>query len=180
MNTHENPIGNTLCRQTLVEGVYRQYYDRLVLYAQRMLCSSLFAEDAVQDVFTHLIQQDMYFMSEAAAANYIFRSVYNRCVDKLRRRQMMQQFEDFFLDEHKTRPMAAGNDILYRELFSIVENRIDRLSPQCRKVFSMKYRDEQSNMEISQQLGLSLKTVENHVYMARNTLRSYLQTYLCS
>lgn len=44
----------------------------------------------------------------------------------------------------------------------------------------MKSRKSLSNSEISDLLGLSLRTVENQVYIARNVLRKYVDYYLCS
>lgn len=72
------------------------------------------------------------------------------------------------------------DNLQLKELFWTVENKISSLPPKCKQIFVLKYRNERSNPEISQLLGLSVRTVENQVYIARNILREYLKTYLCS
>lgn len=44
----------------------------------------------------------------------------------------------------------------------------------------MKYDNEYSNPEIGKRLGLSIRTVENQVYIARNMLRDCVNLYLYS
>ena len=60
------------------------------------------------------------------------------------------------------------------------ENGKDTLPPKCKQIFVMKSRKSLSNSEISNLLGLSLRTVENQVYIARNVLQKYIDSYLCS
>lgn len=72
------------------------------------------------------------------------------------------------------------NTLLTKEFFVIVENRIKGLPPKCKQIFVMKYKNEYSNPEISEKLGLSIRTVENQIYIARNVLREYVDSYLCS
>lgn len=181
MNTHE-PLNNHCSnRENLsLEALYSKYYQRIVVFVSKTLNSNLFAEDIVQDVFITLYKQEMRFLSEPAFVNYIYRSAYNKCIDTLRRKQMMQRYEDVYMDEYKPKAMATNNEFLYKELSEIVENRIDKLPPKCKLIFSMKYRKEQTNPEISEKLGLSLKTVENQVFIARTALRNHLRPYLCS
>lgn len=180
MNTHE-PLNNHCSnREDLsLEALYAKYYRRIVLFVGKTLNSNLFAEDVVQDVFMTLYQQEMRFMSESAFVNYVYRSAYNKCIDAFRRKQMMQRHEEAYADECKPR-LDMHNEFFYNEISTIVENRIDRLPPKCRLIFTMKYRKGQTNPEISERLGLSLKTVENQVFIARAALRNHLHPYLCS
>ena len=76
--------------------------------------------------------------------------------------------------------LIGHNELLTKEFFIIVENGIDTLPPKCKQIFVMKSRKSLSNSEISNLLGLSLRTVENQVYIARNVLRKYIDSYLCS
>jgi RNA polymerase sigma-70 factor (ECF subfamily) len=181
MNAHERlNIDRVNPNDLSLETLYRKYYRKIVLFVGKTLNSNMFAEDIAQDVFIALYQQETHFMSERAFVNYIYRSAYNKCIDTLRRKQMMQRYEDIYLDEYASKSIGNTNtETLYDELFSIVENRIDKLPPKCRTIFSMKYRNEQTNPEISESLGLSLKTVENQVFIARNVLRDHLRPYLC-
>jgi len=181
MNSHEKQnkkMGGH--KKMMLEILYSKYFEKFVFFVRRVLNSNMFAEDIIQDIFTTIHQNDIRFMSEAAFVNYIYRSAYNACIDVVRHKQITQRYENVYMQEYEIKSKAENSEILYNELFSIVENRIDRLPSRCRLIFSMKYRDEQTNPEISEKIGLSQKTVENQVFIARNILRDYLRPYLCS
>jgi len=180
MNNNEEQNRTNLVENISFEWIYNKYQQRLIQFVVRIMNSNVFAEDIVQDVFIGLLQQEIYFISESSIVSYIYRSVYNKCIDKIRRKQMAQQYEEAYYNKYKSLSDNTNSELNLKELTSIVEKRIDNLPPKCRMIFSMKYRSEQSNPEISEQLGLSIKTVENQVFIARSTLRNYLQAYLCS
>ena len=48
------------------------------------------------------------------------------------------------------------------------------LPPKCREVFRLSYIEDLSNREIGEQLGISPRTVENHMYAALKQLRRKL------
>ena len=153
------PVGNYS-----FEIIYKKYHTFFVHYAEKTMGEELYAEDVVQDVFINLLQQTNYFVSEGAVLKYIYKALYNRCIDLIRHKQIEQHYEE-----------VSGNDF-----FVIVENRIKGLPPKCKQIFVMKYKNEYSNPEISEKLGLSIRTVENQIYIARNVLREYVDSYLCS
>jgi RNA polymerase sigma-70 factor (ECF subfamily) len=51
---------------------------------------------------------------------------------------------------------------------------IDSLPEKCREVFMLSYIYDLKNKEISEVLGISLSTVENHIYNALKVLRQKL------
>lgn len=163
-----------------LEGIYRRYRGHLIRYAGKILHDGFYAEDVVQDVFIGLFQKTIYFVSEATAVNYIYTAIYNRCVDLIRHRQTVQQYETVCSDKKEEVDIDRYNDLITKEFFIIVEKGINTLPPKCKQIFTMKSRKELSNPEISNLLGLSLRTVENQVYIARNILREYVDSYLCS
>ena len=60
------------------------------------------------------------------------------------------------------------------DLRNIISEAIENLSPRCREVFTLSYLENLSNKEISERLGISLSTVENHMYIALKQLRARL------
>ncbi|MCD8165728.1 MAG: RNA polymerase sigma-70 factor [Bacteroides sp.] len=162
------------------EKVYSRYYPNFVSFACHLTGSNLHAEDIVQDVFETLCKHSSVFVSEQALLKYIYRSIYNRGIDLIRHRHICNRYEENVLEEEKRKILLPVYDILYKELHGMVEKRIEALPPRCREIFIRKYREEQSNPEISKSLGLSVKTVENQVFIARVALKKYLDTYLCS
>ena len=65
--------------------------------------------------------------------------------------------------------------VLYsRDIRSRIDSAVSKLPSRCREVFLLSYIENLSNQEISERLGLSLSTVENHIHNALVRLRTYL------
>ena len=181
MNTQSIDISLYQKGAIALEDIYKKFKNCFMRYAGKVLSSEFYAEDVVQDVFIGLFQQTNYFVSEAAALKYIYAAIYNRCIDLVRHRQIAQRYEEIYSNEKNRVVHINGyNDLLAKEFFVIVEKRINSLPPKCKQIFVMKSRKSLSNSEISNLLGLSLRTVENQVYIARNVLQKYIDSYLCS
>jgi RNA polymerase sigma-70 factor (ECF subfamily) len=152
----------------------------MLFYTQSILNDDFLAEDIIQDTFVHIYLQDNLFLSEKVLRDYMYRCLRNQCIDLLRRKQIWRTYEETYSEEHYSKPVYIEQENSYDELLSLVELRIDNLPPKCRLIFSMKFREGQTNPEISKKLNLSIKTVENQLYIARTALKSYLGSYLCS
>ena len=181
MNTQSIDISLYQKGDIALEDIYKKFKNCFMRYAGKVLSSEFYAEDVVQDVFIGLFQQTNYFVSEAAALKYIYAAIYNRCIDLVRHRQIAQRYEEINSNEKNRVVHINGyNDLLAKEFFVIVEKRINSLPPKCKQIFIMKFQKEFSNPEISRNLGLSLRTIENQLYIARGVLRKQTDRYLCS
>ena len=164
-----------------LERIYGKYRNSFIRYAGKVLSDESYAEDVVQDVFTGLFQQTNYFVSETVALKYIYTAIYNRSIDLMRHKQIIQRYETVYSDKRREEVRVDEyNALLVKELFIIVEKRMKNLPRKCKQIFMMKYDNEYSNPEIGKRLGLSIRTVENQVYIARNMLRDYVNLYLYS
>ena len=63
------------------------------------------------------------------------------------------------------------------ELREIIEAAIERIPWKSRQIYRMAWEENLSHKEIAEQLGLSPKTVENHVGIALRKLRESLSPY---
>ena len=164
---------------TLLETVYETNYQEMLFYVRKILVGDSFAEDIIQDTFINIYIQNAVFLSEKALRDYMYRCLRNRCIDLLRRKQVLNTYEEIYREEYFSRQVYIEHESNYNELLSLVERRIDNLPKKCRLIFSMKFREGHSNPEISKELNLSIKTVENQLFIARVILKEYLASYLC-
>ena len=71
-----------------LERIYGKYRNSFIRYAGKVLSDEFYAEDVVQDVFTGL-----------AALKCIYIAIYNRSIDMLRHKQIVQHYETAHSDK---------------------------------------------------------------------------------
>lgn len=156
----------------------RERYSSLISYA-RLFVKDDWAEDVVQDVLFGVWERRSRLRDDGTLSGYLLRSVYNRCVNYLKRRHTARSYYDERILEIMTGYYAPeSNPVLLglfrQDLRETIESAISTLSPRVREVFCMSYLEDMSNKEIAERLGLSTSTVENHMYTALKQLRSIL------
>ncbi len=163
---------NTFCREI---------YPSLEAYAM-MFLSDEWADDVVQDVLFSAWQRRESLDENSSVHNYLLKSVYNRCLNYLKRQSLSQTHREWN-DRQINLVLHSVSDIdsnpTLRNLFSgdlrkTIEDAINGLSPKCREVFCLSYIEDMSNKEIAEKLGISVRTVEAHMYTALKHLRSTL------
>ena len=167
---------NALCRSR---------YASLISYARLFLSGldSAWAEDVVQDVMFSVWQNRLRLKDDnTELQSYLLRSVYNRCVNYLKKARRAHLFNSYYEERLSSilgdcwsperNPVIVS--VFGADLRDIITDAIEQLSPRCREVFTLSYLENLSNKEISERLGISLSTVENHMYLALKQLRKQL------
>ncbi len=161
-------------------GIFRKYYPSLLFYATRFIDQEQ-AEDIVQDAFVELWERrDSIEMGEQIAS-FMYRSVYTKTINKLKHEAVVSKYGSALMDIYKAKMNFLSpdhNDILKKienkemkqEIFLVIEELPDR----CKEVFKLSYLHSMKNKDIAEVLGISLRTVETHMYKALKLLRSKL------
>ena len=161
-------------------ALFHKCYANLLFYATRIVGDEE-AEDVVQDVFVELWwRKDSIEMGEQISA-FLYRAVYTRALNVLKHREVVNDYEAAMLEIQKKRTeyyQPNSNDVVQRiendELRQELHEAIDKLPERCRAVFKLSYLHDMKNKEIADTLGLSLRTVEAHMYKALKCLRENL------
>ncbi len=167
-----------------IERVFREHYSSLVSYAKLMLPAEE-AEDVVQDVFAWVWDHRFrlpYLNDERELRLYLLNSVWHGCLNKLRRRKNDSAHRIWFKDriEQQYSAYDPDNDPVIRKLYTEdiqeqVSSLLSELPDRCREVFVLSRLEGIPNRRVAQILGLSLSTVENHIYNAMKHLRERVQ-----
>ncbi|MBQ6556322.1 MAG: sigma-70 family RNA polymerase sigma factor, partial [Bacteroidales bacterium] len=110
------------------------------------------------------------------------RSVYNRCINYLKKARRANLLGSYY--EEKILSIVGDcwspdrnpviRSVFDADLRDIISEAVGKLPPRCREVFTLSYLENLTNKEISERLGISLSTVENHMYLALKQLRAQL------
>ena len=153
--------------------LFKQYYERLVLFAESYVGDMMIAEDMVQDVFLTVLSRPD-FADVGYMRAYLYSCVRNNCVNYLRRLDIVDPLNvklfdavyytgDFDLEEEEE-----------EKLILRVEEEIDKLPIQRRKVLKLSVYQGMSYSQIAEVTGLSVNTVKTHMKKAYQELREKL------
>lgn len=162
-----------------IDVVFQQYYRPLCLYALHYLHDLDEAEDIVQDCFVRLLEanrlesmeihsSDKSLLTSPQLKSFLYTSVRNACIDKLRRKNPILQ-DVSPSDLQGTISDEQAVDSSSRE--ALLWTAIEQLPERCREIFLMSKRDGLTYREIAEELELSEKTVEHQISKALKILR---------
>ena len=161
-------------------ALFRRYYANLLFYATRIVGEDE-AEDVVQDVFVELWRRKETMKVGEQIQAFLYRAVYTRALNVLKHREIVNSYEAVALEVHKKRIefyQPDSNDVVKRiedsELRRKLSEAINELPDKCRMVFKLSYLHDMKNKDIAETMGISLRTVEAHMYKALKLLRDRL------
>lgn len=171
--------------ETAFELVYKSYVSRLYYFVYEYVPNTDIVENIVQETFMTLWNKRSTLADNTNLGAYLFTVARNNCLYKLRDRRYKQRLfkstdvDESELNENLDSLSAIDMSLIsFSEIEQIIENTIRRLPPQCRTVFILSRFEDKKNREISEELGISLKTVEMHVSRALKLFRTTLKDYL--
>lgn len=161
------------------EKAFKLYYKPLCDYARTIIRDNDESEEIVQNVFYIIwCKRDTLEITTSLKA-YLYRAVYNSSLNKLKHIKIkLAHAEDY-----KSNFSPAGaNNIVERidgkELDNKIHSALNSLPEQCGTVFKLSRFENLKYSEIAEKLGISVKTVENHMGKALKIMRENLKDYL--
>jgi RNA polymerase sigma-70 factor (family 1) len=160
------------------EQLFKSYYPRLCAYAVTMIQDRDEAEEIVQTLFCRLWEQRANLDITISMQAYLFRAVRNATLNHIKKTQIRDAYKTMNLDNINENPEYQPDRIAESDISKRLENAIAGLPEQCRLIFKMSRFEELKYKEIADQLGISIKTVENQMGKALKILRGSLSEYL--
>lgn len=137
--------------------VYKEYSKPMFLYAISFLISEEEAEDVIQEVFVNFWKDDTYQkIKSEVTKTYLFRSVKNNCLNRLKKRDVMRDCLDLLREDVAEEEMLHWNDDLIQE----VESEIAKMPEQTREIIQGVFFRNLKYQEVADSLGVSINTVK--------------------
>ena len=156
--------------------VFHQHQMMLRGYIANIVRSDFEAEDLLQDTFMRLWKSNRSEEIRSPRA-FIFRTARNLALDSLRRKKVRGThaiYEDM-QEELSDQTPSSEQTIAARQELDFVIEAIKQLPPKCQEVFLQRKLYGLSHREIASQLGISVRTVENHVAKGMRECRAHLR-----
>lgn len=157
--------------QLAFNEVYNRFWKRLYAYVHNILNDHMLTEDVLQEVFTNIWAKKGQ-LEIKDLKSYLFNSVRNRAISKIRRNRFSKIHEEAI--ENLSLPSEVEQQLAYNDLRCAIDQETQKLPKRCRTIFYLSRYQHYSISEIANQLDISHRTVENQLYRALKHLRSTL------
>lgn len=150
----------------------------LTRYVATFFVSREDVEDTVQEIYVQALSSERREEIRSPEA-YLFRVARNIAINKKKRQskiffENLGQFEEALGADDAP---SLFDQVYGRQKLKALNEAIEALPPQCRKVFLMQRMDGLSYKEIAGRLGISTRTVEKHLEKALSRCAEHLLTH---
>ena len=143
------------------------------IVAERLLHSTVDAEDTVQEVFIELWEKRKELQHVLNLEGYAMQSLKYRCMSLLRKKNLLVTDDIESLGDISDED-AKAEAALQEERAAQLDRMMEQLPERQRKAVKMKYIDGLSHEEMQQQLGMT----STHVYTTLSRAMSALKTLM--
>ena len=155
------------------EKLFERYYDRYFSFACALLHDADAAEDVLQNVFLKLWIGRDRLDENRSVENYLLVSVRNEIFDYLR-----LKYNQTVVRGETPEKEDISADIEEEMFWSETSDRMDKIiknmPPQRQRIFMMSRYENMASKDIADALGLSVRTVERHIYLALQDLKQII------
>ena len=166
---------NNLKYTSLIAGgnqdTFRQFMelhaDELFFFAKGFIRNPEVAEEIVSDVFVKIWINRSELNKINNLKSYLFICVKNGCLSHLRKTKKEKIISIDEINEFHFLPVEGSEiDIINKEIINQIYSAIELLPPKCKMAFSLAKINGLRHREIAEVMGVSEKTVNNHIVSA--------------
>jgi len=156
------------------------FHPKLVRFAAIYISSTSMANDLVADVFLKLFRNKSKLEYVRDIQYYLYKSVKNQCISYFKKRRDEVSIDEIEDAGYTYEIINPESEFLTKELAGMIEDIINNFPPKRKIIYKMVVIDGLKYKEAAEILGLSIKTIENHLALAVKTLRGSIREYLGS
>lgn len=153
-----------------MKSLYQKYYNILCSQVFHILKDRIVTEDIVQEVFAEIWKKREELNINQSIEGYLKRACRNRSLNYIRDNKIKWE-DDSQLINLQDSTVSTVDKLSVIELEKEIKEGVMTLPEKCGIVFSLSRYEEMSYLEIAQELGISVKTVENQISKALKILR---------
>lgn len=150
-------------------------YSKVKGFAYSILKSEFDAEDVAQEVFAKLWeQQGIWLNNERKLDPYLLIMARNIALNVFKHQQKEMEYQEWFINETSYIDDNFLEEIYYREMLQTIHAVLRKVPERRRIVFELSRFHGKSHNEIAERMNISVRTVEQQIYLTRIELRKVL------
>lgn len=157
--------------------VFKKYFPSLCVFANKIVGNEDAAKDVVQDVFYKLWKASASFPNEKAMKAYLYLATKNTSLDYLKAKDRSHlKYIDSYHEEVLS-DYTISLEFIREETYRLLDEAIEKLPVKSKKIIRLSMKGY-TNMEIAEQLQISINTVKTQKLIAYRKIRTYIDTHI--
>jgi len=152
--------------------LYDEHFVLLRYYGLKYLDNVEEVDDIVQEVFINIWGKRGIFHSMAAFKSYMFLSVRNQCLNRIRHQKVISKNQLSLIEEESEESILEK--LVKLDVFDQLMEAFKKLPPSAKQVYWLSINGLSHN-EISEKLNISVNTIKTHKNRANAFLKSELK-----
>jgi len=153
------------------DELYRLYYNKVYSFSYKYLQTKHDAEDVVQELFITVWNSREKLKDIKNLNAWLFTIAFNQIRKIFRNMAMEKKKLETFAISSVFEDSSVISEVEFNDLMSKAGNIIDKLPPRQKTVLLLSIREGLSSTEISDQLSINKRTVENHLSSTKAFLK---------
>lgn len=163
--------------KTAFESIYIKYHVLLFDFIMSRLHSAEVSEDIIQNIFLNVWQNRRSLNHEGNLRAYLYQCARNAISNYIRHRDIKHRYlKEQELSENNS--PTPEKELIYTELKKYFTKAVNELPAKRREIFLYAFVDGLSRKDIADRLGISIKTVEDHLWKAMKFIRRSIKEYV--
>jgi RNA polymerase sigma-70 factor (family 1) len=158
-------------------AIYKQYWYKLFLIAQRRLNDKAVSEELIQDIFVQIWDKRASLQIHSLE-NYLVTAVKYAVVDYIRTQVVKNKYIHYYHTFIEQQEFQTDNIIAVNDLNTRIEEGLKTLPEKSQEVFRLSRVENWPVTKIATHLQLSEKGVEYHITKSLKTLRIHLKDFV--
>jgi len=158
------------------ETLYNQYKYPLTANLLKLLKSEELTAEVLQELFIKIWDRRTDIDIEKSFSAYLFHIAHHMVIDIYRKASRDSKMRQQLISVSKELYTHIEEKIFDKEIHTQLQAAISLLPPQRKKVFTLCRIEGKSYKEISQELGISISTINDHLLKANKFLKEHLNS----
>ena len=158
--------------------LYNRFWEQLYSAAYKRVKSKETAEEIVQEFFTKLWINRKEIIIKTSPEAYLFTAIKYLVLSFIEKEIVRNNYKSTVGVFDSPFDNSTQESIYLNELKDSINKEVQNLPPKCRSVFELSRTEYKSNKDIAAELGISEKTVENHLTKALKRLKISLNYFI--
>ncbi len=154
--------------------LYQLYFKAMYNICRRMMGDDEDAKDVMQEAFIHAFSKLNMLQDKVSFAGWLKRIVVNHCIDALRKRRHVEEFDQQALDKEEEEDDQDWANYQIKNILKAMDN----ISEGCRTILNLYVFEGYDHTEIAEILSISEVTSRAQYSKAKVKIRQLLSTQM--